>query len=66
MAPPPPEATAALGRTFLIVGGVAGVGLMLLLAPKILGGGLRLLIPLAIAGLAAWVLIRWAKKSGGQ
>lgn len=62
MAPPPPEATDALGRTFLIVGGIAGVGLMLLLAPKILGGSVRVLIPLAIAGLAAWVLIRWAKK----
>ncbi len=62
VAPPPPEATDALGRAFLIVGGVAGVGLALLLLPKILGGSVRVLIPLVLAGLAAWVLIRWSKR----
>jgi hypothetical protein len=62
MAPPPAEATDKLGRIFLIVGGVAGVGLALLLLPRLLGGGFRILVPLAIAGLAAWLLIRWGKQ----
>lgn len=61
VAPPDPVYTGSIGRGFLIAGAVAGVGLALLLLPRILSGGLRILIPVALAALCAWALIRWKR-----
>lgn len=61
VAPPDPAYTGAIGRYFLIAGAVAGGGLALLLLPRIMSGGLRILIPVAIAALCAWALIRWKR-----
>lgn len=61
VAPPDPAYTGSIGRGFLIAGGVAAVGLSLLLLPRVMSGGVRLLIPVAFAALCAWLLIRWRK-----
>lgn len=61
VAPPDAAFTGSIGRGFLIAGGVAAVGLSLLLLPRVMSGGVRLLIPVAFAALCAWLLIRWRK-----
>jgi hypothetical protein len=61
VAPPDPAYTGSIGRSFLVVGAVAGVGLALLLLPRVMSGGLRILIPVALAALCAWALIRWKR-----
>ncbi len=61
VAPPDPAYTGSIGRTFLVVGGVAGVALALLLLPRVMSGSLRILIPVALAALCAWALIRWKR-----
>jgi hypothetical protein len=61
VAPPDPAYTGSIGRSFLVVGAVAGVGLALLLLPRVMSGSLRILIPVALAALCAWALIRWRR-----
>jgi hypothetical protein len=61
VAPPDPAYTGSVGRGFLLVGTVAGIGLALLLLPRILAGGVRLLIPIVFAAACAWLLIRWRR-----
>ena len=61
VAPPDPAYTGAIGRYFLIAGAIAGGGLALLLLPRIMSGGLRILIPVVLAAVCAWVLIRWKR-----
>ena len=61
VAPPDPAYTGAIGRYFLIAGAIAGGGLALLLLPRIMSGGLRILIPVVLAAVCAWALIRWKR-----
>jgi hypothetical protein len=61
VSPPDPAYTGSIGRAFLVVGAVAGLGLAALLLPRVMAGGLRILIPVALAAIAAWVLIRWRR-----
>lgn len=61
VAPPDRAYTGAIGRYFLIAGAIAGGGLALLLLPRVMAGGLRILIPVALAAVCAWALIRWKR-----
>ncbi|GEM_PF-1628018 len=62
IAPPDPAYTGAIGRGFLMVAAVAGIGLAALLLPRIMGGGgLRILIPVVFAAACVWLLIRWRR-----
>lgn len=61
VAPPDPGYTGSIGRGFLVAGGVAAVALTLLLLPRVMAGGIRILIPVALAALCAWLLIRWRR-----
>ena len=61
VSPPDPAYTGSIGRAFLVVGAVAGLGLAALLLPRVMAGGLRILIPVALAALCAWALIKWRR-----
>lgn len=61
VSPPDPVYTNSIGRAFLAVGVVAGIGLAALLLPRVLAGGLRILIPVVLAAICAWVLIKWKR-----
>lgn len=61
VAPPDPVYTSNVGHIFLGVAAIAGVGLAVLLLPRVMAGGLRILIPVALAALCAWALIRWRR-----
>lgn len=61
VSPPDPAYTGNIGRVFLIIGAVAGVLLAALLLPRVMAGGLRILIPVVLAAIAAWVLIKWKR-----
>jgi hypothetical protein len=60
-APPDPAYTEGIGRTFLLVAGIAGALLSLLILPRVLAGGIGILIPIAFAALCAWLLIKWKR-----
>ncbi|MBK8070133.1 MAG: hypothetical protein IPK27_21730 [Rhodanobacteraceae bacterium] len=61
VSPPDPAYTGSIGRAFLVVGAVAGLGLAALLMPRVMAGGLRILIPVALAAICAWALIKWRR-----
>jgi hypothetical protein len=60
-APPDPAYTEGIGRTFLLLAGIAGALLALLILPRLLAGSLGILIPIALAALCAWLLIQWKR-----
>ncbi len=61
VAPPDPAYTNAMGKSFLVVGAVAAIGLALFMLPRILAGGGKLLLPILLAAGCAYFFIRWRK-----